>query len=38
MYYNGFGAGKDINNAIFWLKKAAEQGHKAAQHELEKLI
>ena len=30
MYQNGVGVGEDVNKAVEWYKKAAEQGDKAA--------
>ncbi|PKK64641.1 hypothetical protein RhiirC2_685314 [Rhizophagus irregularis] len=31
MYEHGHEVEKDINQAIYWYKKAAERGHKHAQ-------
>ena len=38
MYENGEGIEKDIDQAIYWYKKAAEQGDKEAQKELKKIL
>ncbi|GBC22494.2 kinase-like domain-containing protein [Rhizophagus irregularis DAOM 181602=DAOM 197198] len=35
MYKNGDGIAKDIDKAIHWYKKAAEQGYQNAQNKLE---
>ena len=37
MYKDGNEVIKDRNRAIFWLKKAAKQGHKDAKFELKYL-
>jgi len=33
-YYNGSGVSRDMKQAAFWLKKAAEQGHSGASYLL----
>jgi len=38
MYKDGDEVVKDREQAIFWLKKAAERGHKDAKYELKKLM
>ena len=37
-YNYGFGVEKNKNKAIYWYKKAAEQGHEGVLEKLEKLI
>jgi TPR repeat protein len=34
MYDNGDGVGKDMQQAVTWFRKAAEQGHAQARHSL----
>ena len=34
VYYGGMGLDKDFNEVYFWLKRAAEQGHVPAYHDL----
>ena len=36
-YEKEFYVEKDIDKAIYWYKKSAEQGYQKAQKELEKL-
>ncbi|PKY63546.1 hypothetical protein RhiirA4_492891 [Rhizophagus irregularis] len=38
MHKDGNGVKKDINQAIYWYKKSAEQEYQEAQDELDKLI
>ena len=38
MYENGNGIVKDIDQAIYWYEKSAEQGNQDAQNKLEKLL
>ena len=38
MYENGEGIVKDVEQAIYWYKKSAEQGYQGAQIKLEKLL
>ncbi|PKY62650.1 hypothetical protein RhiirA4_489506 [Rhizophagus irregularis] len=37
MYENGEGIVKNMNKAIYWYKKSAEQENKDAQNKLKKL-
>jgi len=37
MYANGDGVDKDVKLAMYWYKKAMEQGHADAKHQLKKL-
>jgi len=37
MYANGLGIPQDYNKAVYWYKKAAEQGDAAAKANLEYL-
>jgi TPR repeat protein len=34
MYANGKGTSKDAKQAVYWYKKAAEQGYAGAQYNL----
>jgi TPR repeat protein len=36
LYANGQGVPKDYAKAIYWLKKAAEQGNKTAKRDLQR--
>ena len=36
-YYLGYGVQKDLTQAEFWLRKAADQGHAKARKALKKL-
>ena len=38
MYENGNGIEKDMNQAIYWYKKSAEQGDEDAQNKLKELL
>ena len=38
MYEDGDGIAKNIDQAIFWYKKAVEQGYQKAQSRLEKVL
>ena len=37
-YEKGSGTEKDLDQAIYWYKKSAEQGYSYAQKELKNLI
>jgi TPR repeat protein len=37
MYANGLGVPQDYNKALYWYKKAAEQGYAPAKANLERL-
>ena len=37
MYVDGKGTNKDEQKAIYWLEKAADQGHELAQSLLDEL-
>jgi TPR repeat protein len=37
IYENEEGIGKNINKAIYWYEKSAEQGNQNAQNRLKKL-
>jgi TPR repeat protein len=37
MYYQGHGVQKDYSQALFWYRRAAEQGNVAAQNNLRNL-
>ena len=34
MYFYGDGVGKNLEQAVTWMRKAAEQGYAKAQHQL----
>jgi TPR repeat protein len=38
LYQLGIGVEKDLDQAIFWYEKAAEQGSVAAQNNLKQLL
>jgi TPR repeat protein len=38
MYTNGKGVSKDAKQAVYWYKKAAEQGYAGAQYNLGVII
>ena len=38
MYKEGQGTEKNIDQAIYWYRKSAEQGNQSAQNKLETLI
>jgi TPR repeat protein len=37
MYDNGLGVTQEYNSAMYWYRKAAEQGNTNAQHQLDEM-